>query len=336
MNRRPRALRAARSGPACRAFNLLELLVVIAIIGLLVALLLPAVQSAREMMRRSQCQNNLRQIGLSVNYFENVSRYLPAAAYGDPYNLAGPMGSVFTKLLPFLEQANVADQYDWSQNWYAAANQFAVNQPIPTFRCPSALGNDVQTGLSRSGSSKDAPSLTAAVGDYTAMYCWGYPFAVPTGSLLDDPFAVSALSPLPESAKGILSGAAQYRNPRLKDTTDGTSRTFTFVERAGNTQHWVLGRLVAPTDVSSSAWAPWAGQGCIWPFSYESDGVTYAIGLGPCNINCNNHDTIYAFHAGGANSVFLDASVHFLPDDTDPLVLYAMVSRSRGEIFDVP
>ncbi len=97
-----------------RGFTLIELLVVISIIAVTAALLMPAVQSAREAARTAQCRNNLKQIGLATMAFETAFGELPAAAYGEPYNKRGPGGSAFTKLLPFLEQQQVADAYDWN------------------------------------------------------------------------------------------------------------------------------------------------------------------------------------------------------------------------------
>lgn len=312
--------------------TLVELLVVMAIIGLLLGLLLPAVQAARESARRSQCQNNLHQIDLAVQLFESAEGFLPAAAYGTPYNTAGPRGSVFTKLLPFMEQESLDIQYDWKKDWYAVENQPTVNRQVSAFRCPSSVGNGVQHGLASSPSTLEAPSLTAAVTDYTAVYSWGAPLAVPNIPMTRDPWAVSALSPTHEDAAGFFTGQAKFQRPKRANTTDGSTYTLTFVERAASAERWIKGRLVDRAPTTAKAWAPWAGQGCVWILSYVGSGETWApSGLGPCNVNCNNHQGIYAFHPGGANSAFLDGAVHFLSEGIDPTVLYAMVSRSRGD-----
>src|SRR5688572_16964546 len=94
-----------------RAFTLVELLVVIAIIGVLVALLLPAVQSAREAARRMQCANNLRQISLAVHNYHDTHKFLPPASTNS--NLSG--SSAFAAILPYLEQANAYSQYDFAK-----------------------------------------------------------------------------------------------------------------------------------------------------------------------------------------------------------------------------
>src|SRR5262245_29962927 len=95
----------------CPGFTLVELLVVIAIIGVLVALLLPAVQSAREAARRMQCQNHLKQIGLAVHSFEDVYKTLPHSRYDDRYTWA-------VEILPFIEQKTLYDQWDLTKRYY--------------------------------------------------------------------------------------------------------------------------------------------------------------------------------------------------------------------------
>lgn len=313
-------------------FTLVELLVVLAIIGTLVALLIPAVQQAREIARRLACQSNLRQIGLAVSLHEHARRLLPAATYGGPYNTAGPAGSGFTRLLPYLEERSTADRYLQQDDWTSAGNQPAVNTVIPTFRCPSSPAPTRVQGVRKSLGGPVDGNLTAAVTDFTAVYSWGAPFAVPATPFLRDPWAVGAMSPFPEDGSGLFTGTAIFRQPRLRDTTDGTSVTITFHERAGMTARWVMGRQTEANPSTAATWAPWAGQGCNWVLSYEAGGATWApSGLGPCNVNCSNHQGVYGFHTGGANAVCLDGGVRFLQDAIDARVLYAYVSRSRGE-----
>lgn len=332
----------ARQRANSAGFTLVELLVVIAIIGLLIAILLPAIQMVLESTRRATCQNNLRQLGAAVNLFEQDNDYLPSATYGTPYAsfetglpLGGTGGSPFTKLLLYLEQKNVYDLYNWEEEWFSPGNQPAVNTPISIFRCPSSPGIGTQMGLAKEPTSNDAPTRTAAITDYTAVYSFGYPVAVPNDPMMYDIWAVSALSPAPEESQGFFN--IKYRFPRRRDSTDGSPRTFTFVERASPTERWNARRRVDNNPVSARSWAPWSGRGCTWILSYEAGGETWAYtGIGPCNVNCNNGQGIYAFHPGGANALFLDGSVHFLSEGLDGNLLFAYVSRSRGERINAP
>lgn len=118
-----------------RAFTLVELLVVIAIIGTLTALLLPAVQSAREAARRLQCSNNLKQIGLALHQYDFAHKQLPAS-----YTENG--ASSFVVLLPFLEQEALFNSFDLETSMADAPNPAAAETPLPMFRCPSMQVSD--------------------------------------------------------------------------------------------------------------------------------------------------------------------------------------------------
>src|SRR4051812_27790865 len=131
-----------------RGFTLVELLVVIAIIGVLVALLLPAVQSARESARRMQCSNNIRQIGLALHNFHDTNQCLPpggvATATGPtvahtkfsiPINVIRGWG-VF--IYPYMEQKSLSDQYNWNKNWHDISNQQVYSTYVKGLICPSS------------------------------------------------------------------------------------------------------------------------------------------------------------------------------------------------------
>jgi prepilin-type N-terminal cleavage/methylation domain-containing protein len=119
-----------------RAFTLVELLVVIAIIGILIALLLPAVQAAREAGRRSSCSNNLRQIGLAVHNYMDVLGELPPAGCFVP-GATGDSWSAQARILPYLEQANIQAQINFSASYVVQGNITQVR--VPTFQCPSEI-----------------------------------------------------------------------------------------------------------------------------------------------------------------------------------------------------
>ena len=116
-------------------FTLVELLVVIAIVGILIALLLPAIQAAREAARRMQCSNHLKQIGLGILNYESVHRVFP------PPKTVRPDHNMLTFLLPYVEQQAIYDRYDWNSNWSSIKNRPARENEIETFLCPTAPGN---------------------------------------------------------------------------------------------------------------------------------------------------------------------------------------------------
>ncbi len=144
----------ARAGTMRRAFTLVELLVVMAILGVLVALLLPAVQAAREAARRSHCANNLRQIGLALHNFESQMRQFPPGGRAALPDSSGQISywSVQAQILPFLEQANLESHIDFTQRYELATN---INlgggvvaklsaARVPTYLCPDEIRDEVR------------------------------------------------------------------------------------------------------------------------------------------------------------------------------------------------
>ena len=197
----PFGLRKMKSSKRRLAFTLVELLVVIAIIGILIGMLLPAIQAVRESARRVKCQNNLKQLGLAALNFESAQMAFPPGVVDDDDNLQDALHTGWVFLLPYFEQNNAADQYDMTSSWSSTTNLPLAQISIETLNCPSNPSTFEQTG-----------SIEGSKCDYA--FSKG-----PTAAL----FAGS-----PEGLFGI--------NQRVKmgAITDGTSNTFAIGEAVSN------------------------------------------------------------------------------------------------------
>ncbi|HUG68049.1 MAG TPA: DUF1559 domain-containing protein, partial [Pirellulaceae bacterium] len=323
-----------------RAFTLVELLVVIAIIGILVALLLPAVQMAREAARRMQCSSNLKQIGLALHNYESAHRRWPRQSRGPrpgrDYN--EPRGSWITSILPYFEQEGLYQQYDPNRHWHDPANQTAVMTRVPILSCPSVPDRDGfewTVLVDYANSTTSTPTLTprdfypGATTDYTNIGGIGTALnnSLPVGQRLINP-----------TGSGILKTEAV----RLAEVTDGLSNTILVSECAGRPRLYQRGRVVAD-GTTPKTWSGGASvtrpfpTGGVWAShnkgflinGSEPNGYTN-VRPGPCPINCSNDNEVYAFHPGGANALMADGSVRLLPESMSLQVLIAVVSRQGG------
>ncbi len=302
-----------------RAFTLVEMLVVIAIIGVLVALLLPAIQQAREAARRNDCQNNLKQLGLAFHNFADAHRGFPVSR-----TLVPVMRGWGVDILPYIESEPLRKAYRYDQHFYAAANQPVVSVPIRVMQCPSSPEQSRIVPLTINGTNYG----TAAAGDYYVFHRGVRRFDGQTKSV--------PLSSSPTSTGGV--------NP-LSLITDGLSQTILVVEMAMKPQNWILG--VRQPDSSGDLFSGPTGPGWAYclsmpPAVYSADGMTAwgIVGSGtaaesqyPCAINCNNSAGVYAFHPGGANLLFCDGSVHFTSTRLSSTVFLGLASCDGDEII---
>jgi prepilin-type N-terminal cleavage/methylation domain-containing protein/prepilin-type processing-associated H-X9-DG protein len=273
-------------------FALIELLVVIAVVGVLLALLLPAVQAAREAARRMKCQNNLKQLALAALMYEQTYQAFPNACLWPPEHGWGPF------LLPFLEQQAVSNVYRFDVPFDDPANFAATNQAISTFICPSAP-------------TRTASTDPAGVCDYVPMYNV-------------DPTAIrrGVISPR-SNPDGIL-----YYNARLTlaDVQDGTSQTLLLVEDAGRPILLRRGKRAGRTE-----FAGWASCNSVTPINLDGFSPDGTSMWGPCAINCTNLHEIYSLHPGGAHIVFVDGHVRLVSQTVTIELIADLVTRANGE-----
>ena len=285
-----------RAGEHPRAFTLIELLVVIAIIGVLVALLLPAVQAAREAARRSSCQNNLKQIALATHNYHDTYLFLPPASTNPA--LTGSSG--FAAILPFLEQGNLYTLYDFSKGNSDPVNLAAVSQRIPTYLCPSCV-------FARAVPITGCDANNRAPGTYA--FC--------TGAL--DPWGAN---------NGAIA-TAQTPQTNLASILDGTSNTFLAGEAHWNFRDYLWGSA-PPTPCSGQV----RGGFSYWSSPYPlATGFTTRGPFNPQSMagDSNRLSNFRSNHPGGVNMANVDGSVKFAAQTIDHALLDAMATRDGGE-----
>jgi len=297
-------------------FTLVELLVVITIIGVLMALLLPAVQNVREAGRRVTCKNNLKQISLGLSNYQTKLERFPPSKVTNPKN-----HSWVPFLLPYIEQQGMADHYRWDVNWSNVANQEIVNTQLAVLCCPSAPSPGRR--IDEIGNGK-----TAAAGD----------FSMPTqysGNLV----SVGLVPSVPKR----LAVMSADRSVPMALVRDGASNTLIVTEDGGRPEHWTrlgmgpanLNLSCGNLDVSNGRvlGAGWADHHNGIPLhGFTADGLSCP---GPCAVNCTNNNETFSFHSSGVNASFADGSVHFLDADIDIKVYAALITRAGDEKIDV-
>jgi prepilin-type N-terminal cleavage/methylation domain-containing protein/prepilin-type processing-associated H-X9-DG protein len=292
-------------------FTLVELLVVIAIIGILIALLLPAVQAAREAARRSQCTNNLKQIGLAIEQYEAVMKHYPPGRKGcdtpnEPICVGDPEAeyyatSAFVQILPYLELGQLYKSMDLKTGLFSLGqamntkNQLAVRQRPPVFVCPT-----------------DPTEPFVTYTDHVS----GAQYPVATSS-----YALSSGTWGPEYGTHQLikyrnNGMFLYKKPIIRrEVTDGVSQTFFVGEvilgHAGESRcTWSESLRYSGMRYTTNPLNTWPGTGITTtPYSYALNGA------------------FMSKHRGGANFVFGDGRVVFLKENLDMELYQALSTR---------
>ncbi len=290
MNRMPR-----------RGFTLVEFLVVIAITGILVGLLLPAVQSARESARRMQCSNNLKQIGLGLHNYESSTLQIPAGGMESNF-ISG-----FASILPHLEQGSVYLQYDFNLYYTHPANVAVSKQKVPTYLCPSTnIPREVPANATMaSGVAVEVGSAsTYLLNEGTNQYM----------SVCDGAFPAIYTS---------------YRNRHLKlaDFTDGLSNTLAVGETTYDFPQYLWSSTTPAPLGNTVRWGT-----ARWIVGYPRVGMgTTLFPLNAKRVSITGGYT--SQHVGGLNFSYMDGSVRFVSNSMAWGVLNAASTRANGEVL---
>jgi prepilin-type N-terminal cleavage/methylation domain-containing protein/prepilin-type processing-associated H-X9-DG protein len=346
-----------------RAFTLVELLVVIAIIGVLVALLLPAVQAAREAGRRMHCINNLKQLGLGCLNYLDVNKVFPVEQRSGT-NVNG-MGH-WPRMLPFIEEQSLYDRINFKRYITCPSHSFLRKAEIPILFCPSEDGAHIADSRCFPMAGCNDPTDTApsdeispgsglhpaAISNYVGSYGDGHNNSVDDvyGGIgakqqygcggCNDGAANSTACPEPgqnygggKNHRGMFDYLGISPPVRMKNVTDGTSKTILF------------GHTTGISNICDLTWSTCTGSvfGTSLPINFVLErclqtggytGGTYCNFPGDPYIESWRARGWSSMHGGGAPVCFVDGSVTFLTDEIDPFIHNALGSRAGGEVIE--
>ncbi|TWU47773.1 DUF1559 domain-containing protein [Rubripirellula reticaptiva] len=320
--RRKRQRTTRRSSHPRTAFTLIELLVVIAIIGILIGLLLPGVQAAREAARRMSCSNNLKQIGLAMHNYNDVNRRLPPSAMGirvsgttrQPVQRAGL--TAFVSILPYVEQADLFEQFDISADAWSPQNEATAKRTPPVYRCPSM-------SLPDSGGTPDGYS-SYALSTGTKKYR----NQIHNGAIVDSMNVFRG--------ERVTAGLADSVSWLPWVTVDDISNA------DGTTNTLMVGEFGVQVRETSSLPFPYPGSGGEsagkWAISYPYHSAASTFGKFNAKeislFDIPSYESFRGPHAAGVQFVLSDGSVRFLTESVDAVTLQRLTARNDGEVID--
>ncbi|WZO99696.1 DUF1559 domain-containing protein [Isosphaeraceae bacterium EP7] len=344
-----------RASQTRAGFTLIELLVVISIIAVLIALLLPAVQSAREAARRVQCVNNLKQLGLALHNYENGVGAFPPSGKSTYFGSSPPNNQyvdgvgLLPRLLPTLELTTTFNAINFSieYNHISGGNFTAYSTAIAAFVCPSAVREP--SGSRDSPDPADPASMQAGQGygvtDYAATCATTIDPQGRAGGPCSTPIAIY------RNCNARVDGMLKQGKTRISEVTDGLSQTIAVTEDAGRDARFIGAyseNYVTPVLSYTRPVPP--GLRRFWRWA-EPDGAVVSSSVinnkgTPSHENTQHpqsgtsgadgagaNDEIFGFHPGGVNALMGDGSVKFLKETVNIVVQRSLITPNQGEII---
>ena len=321
---RPAILRAT-ARPRPHGFTLMELLITMGVIGLLIAILLPAVQAAREAARRADCRNRIRQLGLALHAYHSAHGMFPLNYGTGEFDDASRGASWLAQILPHLEQRPLYDSIRFGKPLADPANLSAARTPVPALHCPSDSHNGRMDRRANVPGEWAVTNYKACAG---SNWAWG-PFSPVVTSAgrnagnangLNHGTGILCRNSLNDSPPFITFGASPLYTTRFQDITDGTSHTIAVGESVPewcrHTWWWWFNATTAT---------------CAIPLNYQTTPDLQDAGEGDWRRN-------YGFmsrHAGGANFCLADGGARFIADDISLLVYRRLGTIQGREVANV-
>jgi len=351
-------------------FTLVELLVVIAIIGILVALLLPAIQAAREAARKSDCINRLRQLVLAAHNYESTTRKIPS--HGDVKILPGPVWtgalSSQARVLPYMEYQDLVNLVAQDYHWRDAVNERALTTSLSFLRCPSGPQlewnhlaanpwnrleqNDLRCHYVGNMGARPGPNQDLKIGDGckpSGGTRAGAAFDFPESTYIQYS-CVPRTGGGGDAINGVIYPVSKID---LGDVTDGTSKTIMYGEMSWDVAEqcpWLVGSTSRntnsisgqPDPVSSSHGYVFNAKNIRWPINsakfHEPDGTELPEKVGlpveSGGYSAWSDESLGSNHPGGTHVGMCDGSATFLNEDLEVGVLRRMASRASEDIYD--